>query len=173
MAETIALQALEDVVTRRERAKKYLSQYGSLQCWLVKLEQKYDNLDSQRFRWNQRYDTCGGSSTEKRDLADIVAGFDSLMADVSLRMAKLRGFQEEIEASVAHVQLINPEASDVLRERYFVLGQPPDWKDIAAELSYAEATVKMRHAKGLDLIADILEERNYDVKLYTFLYAKP
>lgn len=172
MAATTAY-GLEDTITRRERAKKYLMQYGTIQCWLVKLEQKYDNLDSQRFRWNQRYDTCGGSSSEKRDLGDIVANFDLLMEDVKRRMDGLRELQDEIEASVAHVQVIHPKAAAALREKYFVIGQSPDWKEIAPELRYSEAAVKTHHVSGLDLVADILEEGNYDAKLYSFLSAKP
>ncbi|MBR3689948.1 MAG: hypothetical protein IKL97_02455 [Eggerthellaceae bacterium] len=164
---------VDATIARRERARRYLKQYGPVQCWLMKLEQKYDNLDSQRFRWNQRYDSCGGGSSEKRDLADIVAGFDMLLQDATRRMERLRGFQEEIEATVAYVQVVNPSAASALREKYFVIGQSPDWKDIAPELRYAESTVKLHHVQGLDLVADILEERNYDKELYPFLTAKP
>lgn len=173
MAETIALQVSEDVVTRRERAKRYLKQYGAIQCWMMKLEQKYHNLDSQRFRWNQVYESCGGGSSEKKDLAEIVAGFDALIADALWRQEKLRDFQEEIEATVAHVQVHHPNAALALREKYFVIGQASDWKAIAPDLRYAESTVKLHHVQGLDLVADVLEERNYDLELYSFLFAKP
>lgn len=169
----IAESKLEDIIARRDRARRYLDQYGALQCWFMKLEQKYDNLDSQRFRWNQRLETCGGGSSEKKDLADIVAGFDELMADAKRRKDACRRFQEEIEAVVANVQVLDPKAASAMREKYFVIGKAPDWKDIAPDLNYSEAAVRGHSVRGLDIVADILEERNYDLELYRFLASKP
>lgn len=168
----IETYTVDIIIAGRERAKRYLKQYGAIQCSIMKLEQKYDNLDSQRFRWNQRYDTCGGSSSEKRDLGDIVAGFDEMMADAKKRMAKLRGFQEDMEAVVAHVQMLNPDAANALRERYFAIGKLPEWDDIATDLHYSEAAVRSHHVKALDIVASILEERNFDAELKRYLTSR-
>lgn len=164
---------LETIITRRERARNYLEQYGAIQCDLMRQEQKYDNLDRQRFRWNQSYDNCGGGSGEKKDLGDIVANIDAIMEDTKRRSAQLKGFQLEIEAVVAHVQVIDPKAASAMREKYFVIGKSPEWKDVAFELNYSEAAVRGHNVKGLDIVAAILEERNYDVELYRFLASSP
>lgn len=165
--------ALETTVDRRERAKKYLEQYCITYCRCVQSKIALGNLESQREDWTQRYDTCGGGSSSKKDLADIVAAFDSIVADAKKRVAALGFFMDEIDSVIANVQAENPNAATALTKRYLVIGKAPEWIDIADDLGYAEATVKMHHARGLDLVADILEERNYDSKLYTFLYAKP
>lgn len=165
--------ALETTVERRERAKKYLEQYCITYCRCVQSKIALGNLESQREDWTQRYDTCGGGSSSKKDLADIVAAFDSIVSDAKKRVAALGFFQDEIDSVIANVQAENPTAAMALTKRYLVIGKAPEWNDIADDLGYAEATVKMHHARGLDLVAGILEECNCDSKLYTFLYAKP
>jgi hypothetical protein len=165
--------ALKSTINRRERAKKYLEQYCPTFCRSIQSKLMLDQLESQRDSWTQRYDTCGGGSGNKKDIGDIVARFDALVSDAKRRTAALEFFLEEIDSVVANVQAENPNAAVALTKRYLVVGKAPEWMDIADDLGYAEATVKLHHARGLDLVADILEENDYDSKLYTFLYAKP
>ena len=172
MTETTENQ-LDETIAGRERARAYLEQYGAIQCDIMKLEVKYDNLDRQRFRWNQLLDSCGGGSGEKRDIGDIIGNIEVLMADAKLRSERVRGFQTEIEAVVANVQAEDPKAASAIREKYFVIGKAPDWKDIAPDLNYSEAAVRSHCVRGLDMVAEILAERNYDLELKRFLASKP
>ena len=160
-------------IARRERAKRYLEQYCALLCRSIQSKLLLEQLEKQREDWTQNYESCGGGSGSRKDLGDIVANFEKLVEDAKARTEALAFFYTEIEHVVASVQVVSPSAATAIAKKYLLIGKSPDWKDIADELRYAEATVKMHHARGLDLVADILEERNYDVKLYTFLYAKP
>lgn len=148
---------------KRSKAVRYLTSYSTTFTKFKKMMERAEELDSVLFATTQRYEEYQGGTSSKKDIAQIIVNLEEVHERARLYVLSLGADLDELVEVIEEVKVRDYRAGSVISARYITTGKLPTLEDIAEELHYSLDAVKRYHLRGLDIVAEIMEERGENI----------